>query len=65
MSIPVSYSVLIQGSNLIVNYFFGPNAVILYTTTRTLSNFIFLCDFPLQKNLKLDKFRTIKKGVPQ
>ena len=40
MSIPVSYSVLIQGSNLIVNYFFGPNAVILYTTTRTLSNFI-------------------------
>ena len=40
LSIPVSYSVLIQGSNLIVNYFFGPNAVVLYTTTRTLSNFI-------------------------
>ena len=40
MSIPVSYSVLIHGSHLIVTYFFGPNAVILYTTTRTLSNFI-------------------------
>lgn len=40
ISIPIGYSVMIQGSNLIVNYFFGSNAVVLYTTMRTLSNFI-------------------------
>lgn len=39
-TIPISNTFIFQGFTLIVNYYFGPTSVVLYSTTRTLINMI-------------------------
>lgn len=40
MSFPAGNAIVLQGYTLVVNAYFGPVAVVLYNTTRTLCNFI-------------------------
>lgn len=40
MTFPLGNALMIQGFNIIVNTFFGANSLILFSTTRTLINFI-------------------------
>lgn len=40
MSFPIGNAIILQGYTLIVNAFFGPVAVVLFNTTRTLCNFV-------------------------
>lgn len=40
MAFPTGNAIVLQGYTLVVNAFFGPFAVVLYNTTRTLCNFI-------------------------
>lgn len=40
MGIPTGHAIVYQGFTLIVNSVFGPELVVLYNTTRTLSNFM-------------------------
>lgn len=39
MSLPLSQSLNTQGMTIIINLFFGPQTVVLFNTTRTLTNF--------------------------
>lgn len=40
MSFPAGNAIVLQGYTLVVNAYFGPVAVVLYNTTRTLCNFV-------------------------
>jgi O-antigen/teichoic acid export membrane protein len=40
MSFPLGHAIIFQGFSLLVNKYFGANSLVLYNTTRTLSNFI-------------------------
>lgn len=40
MAFPLGNTIVLQGYTLVVNSFFGANAVVLYNTTRTLCNFV-------------------------
>lgn len=40
MSFPAANTIVLQGYTLVVNTYFGPAAVVLYNTTRTLCNFV-------------------------
>lgn len=40
MSFPAGYAIILQGFTLLVNRYFGAESVVLYNTTRTMSNFI-------------------------
>lgn len=40
MSFPLANAVILQGYTLFVNKYFGSESVVLYTTTRTLCNFV-------------------------
>lgn len=40
MSFPLGYTIIQQGFIMLVNRFFGANALVLFNTTRTMSNFL-------------------------